>query len=69
MIESVSNPQVSGRRIPVLEGDQQNDLDGVSLPIIKYVYLLGIIYEFIMVQRGQVFHPRARSKIMSQLSS
>lgn len=34
-----SNSGVCGRRIPALEGEQPNDLDDVSLPVIKSVYL------------------------------
>lgn len=69
MIESESDVRVSGGRIPALEGDQQNDLDGVSLPVIKSVYWLILIYRVTLVQRGQIFHPRVRSKFISQLSS
>ena len=67
MIESDSNSRVC--RIPALEGDQQNDLDGVSFPTIKSVCLLILIYRITLVQKGQIFHPRARNKFMSHLSS
>lgn len=52
-----------------LERDQQNDPDDVSLPIIKFVYLFRLIYRITLVQKGQLFHPRARNKFMSPLSS
>lgn len=63
MIGSDSNPTVCGGRVPALEGD----LDDESLPIMKSAYSL--IYRITLEENRQIFHPRGKSKFISQLRS
>ena len=53
MIEGNSNSWVCSR-IPALEEDQQSDLYSVSLPIMKSVCLLLLIYRALML-KGKYF--------------
>ena len=54
MIESDLNSWVCSR-FPALEEYQQNDLYGVSLPIMKSVCLLLLIYRITLVPKGKYF--------------